>query len=128
MKAFLIVCACVCVFLRLSVCLPVCVFLRVCLLVSFNLCLSSPLLSSFHFSIPLLPLPFLSEDQKEAFIGFQENDYNEGLLELHEKELDFLKIYYEDHQKLFQVRWLIVASSKCSTRARELLSLQFLSL
>jgi len=50
---------------------------------------------------------YYSEDQKEAFIGFQENDFSEGLLDLHEKELDFLKIYYEDHQKLFQSveRW-----------------------
>jgi len=50
---------------------------------------------------------YYSEDQKEAFIGFQDSDFSEGLLDLHEKELDFLKIYYEDHQKLFQSveRW-----------------------
>jgi hypothetical protein len=44
-----------------------------------------------------------SIEQKDAFVGFQDDDFNEALLDLHEKELDFLKIYYEEHQRLFQV-------------------------
>ena len=68
------------------------------------------------FQIPSLSASYSSEDQKEAFIGFQDSDFNEGLLDLHEKELDFLKIYYEDHQKLFQVSCAhgLVVGNRCT--------------
>ncbi|XP_062357104.1 protein regulator of cytokinesis 1 isoform X3 [Cinclus cinclus] len=45
---------------------------------------------------------FYSQEQRENFSPFYDEDYTETLLELHDAEVGKMKIYYETHKDLFE--------------------------
>ncbi|XP_066184214.1 protein regulator of cytokinesis 1 isoform X2 [Sylvia atricapilla] len=45
---------------------------------------------------------FYSQEQRESFSPFYDEDYTETLLELHDAEVGKMKIYYETHKDLFE--------------------------
>ncbi|XP_039413402.1 protein regulator of cytokinesis 1 isoform X4 [Corvus cornix cornix] len=45
---------------------------------------------------------FYSQEQREGFSPFYDEDYTETLLELHDAEVGKMKIYYETHKDLFE--------------------------
>ncbi|XP_077041713.1 protein regulator of cytokinesis 1 isoform X2 [Agelaius phoeniceus] len=45
---------------------------------------------------------FYSQEQRERFSPFYDEDYTETLLELHDAEVGKMKIYYETHKDLFE--------------------------
>ncbi|KAG7315216.1 hypothetical protein KOW79_021304 [Hemibagrus wyckioides] len=45
---------------------------------------------------------FYSLDQRQAFLPYYDDDFNEELLNLHESEIRRLKQHFEDHQELFE--------------------------
>ncbi|XP_005809967.1 protein regulator of cytokinesis 1-like [Xiphophorus maculatus] len=45
---------------------------------------------------------FYSDEQQHAFIALYDDDFTEGLLNLHEDEVRNLKKYHEDHKELFE--------------------------
>ncbi|XP_053175669.1 protein regulator of cytokinesis 1-like [Scomber japonicus] len=45
---------------------------------------------------------YYSQEQKQAFLPFQDDDFTEELLNRHEAEVSTLKKYFEDHKELFQ--------------------------
>ncbi|XP_072348827.1 protein regulator of cytokinesis 1b isoform X1 [Scyliorhinus torazame] len=48
---------------------------------------------------------FFSSAQRQAFSPFLDEDYTEVLLQLHNRELNRLKQYYQAHQQLFEGVW-----------------------
>ncbi|XP_071752769.1 protein regulator of cytokinesis 1-like isoform X1 [Centroberyx gerrardi] len=50
---------------------------------------------------------FYSQEQRQAFVPYHDDNFTEELLNLHEAEMLILKKYYEDHKELFQgvTRW-----------------------
>ncbi|XP_042267522.1 protein regulator of cytokinesis 1-like isoform X2 [Thunnus albacares] len=45
---------------------------------------------------------FYSQEQKQAFVPYNDDDFTEELLDRHEAEVKTLKKYFEDHKELFQ--------------------------
>ncbi|XP_054633138.1 protein regulator of cytokinesis 1-like isoform X2 [Dunckerocampus dactyliophorus] len=45
---------------------------------------------------------FYSQEQRQDFVHYQDEDFTEDLLNLHEAEVETLKSYYEDHKELFE--------------------------
>ncbi|KAM7048588.1 protein regulator of cytokinesis 1 isoform 5-T5 [Molossus nigricans] len=45
---------------------------------------------------------FYSQEQRQAFAAYYDEDYTEGLLQLHDAEVVRLKNYYEVHKELFE--------------------------
>ncbi|OWK52044.1 Protein regulator of cytokinesis 1 [Lonchura striata] len=45
---------------------------------------------------------FYSQEQRERFSPFYDEDYSESLLELHDAEVGKMKMYYETHKDLFE--------------------------
>ncbi|XP_061679546.1 protein regulator of cytokinesis 1-like isoform X2 [Syngnathoides biaculeatus] len=45
---------------------------------------------------------FYSQEQREAFLHYHNDDFTEELLTLHEDEVQTLKSYFEDHKDLFE--------------------------
>ncbi|XP_028285817.1 protein regulator of cytokinesis 1-like [Parambassis ranga] len=45
---------------------------------------------------------FYSQEQRQAFVPYQDDDFTEYLLNQHEDQVKFLKQYYEDHKELFE--------------------------
>ncbi|XP_049578063.1 protein regulator of cytokinesis 1 isoform X1 [Syngnathus scovelli] len=45
---------------------------------------------------------FYSQEQRQAFLHFYDDDFTEELLNLHEAEIKTLKCYFEDHKELFE--------------------------
>ncbi|KFP40962.1 Protein regulator of cytokinesis 1, partial [Chlamydotis macqueenii] len=45
---------------------------------------------------------FYSQEQREAFSPYYDEDYTEALLELHDAEVEKMKSYYETHKDLFE--------------------------
>ncbi|XP_019712554.1 protein regulator of cytokinesis 1-like isoform X5 [Hippocampus comes] len=45
---------------------------------------------------------FYSQEQRQAFLHYHDEDFTEELLNLHEAEVNTLKSYFEDHKELFE--------------------------
>ncbi|KAI4876157.1 hypothetical protein NFI96_017583 [Prochilodus magdalenae] len=45
---------------------------------------------------------FYSTDQRQAFVAYYDDNFNEDLLSLHDAEILHLKQHYEDHKELFE--------------------------